>query len=59
MENGDRISEGLGLPTLSDIGVVFSDYGLFRGVPLLTMAFGLEMTGVPRNSVISRWKIFP
>jgi len=44
------ITEKLGLPTPSDIGIVFQDYGLF---PWLTVArnvsFGLEINNVPKD----------
>ncbi len=44
------ITERVGLPTPSDIGVVFQDYGLF---PWRTVArnvsFGLEISKVPKN----------
>lgn len=44
------ITQRLGLPTPSDIGVVFQDYGLF---PWRTVAknvsFGLEMSNIPKN----------
>lgn len=44
-----KVSDRLGLPTPSDVGIVFQDYGLF---PWLTVeknvAFGLVVTHVPR-----------
>ncbi len=53
--NGESVEETtkrLGLPTPSDVGVVFQDYGLF---PWLTVArnvaFGLEVVGMAKDAV--------
>lgn len=49
-ESVGDITERVGLPTPSDIGVVFQDYGLFPWRTVAqNVAFGLEMTGVTKK----------
>jgi NitT/TauT family transport system ATP-binding protein len=44
------ITERMGLPTPSDVGVVFQDYGLFPWRTIAgNVAFGLEMVKVPKQ----------
>ena len=47
-----EITKRVGLPTPSDVGVVFQDYGLFpwRTVEK-NVAFGLEMVKTPKNII--------
>ena len=46
----NELSEKLGLPTPTDIGVVFQDYGLFPWLTVFeNVGFGLKMAGVLKN----------
>lgn len=47
-----ELTENLGLPTPSDVGVIFQDYGLFPWRTVAgNIAFGLEMSKVTKNEI--------
>lgn len=47
-----EITDRVGLPTPSDVGVVFQDYGLFPWRTVAkNVAFGLEMAKIPKNKI--------
>ena len=50
-----EITKRVGLPTPSDVGVVFQDYGLFpwRTVEK-NVAFGLEMVKTPKDIIVKK-----